>query len=209
MSRQRRLILWRHGRTQWNAGGRFQGQLDPPLDELGQRQAELAGKLLAQLEPDEVVSSDLVRAYDTAQAVGLAVRREERLREIHLGDWQGLTRQEARERFPEEYAEWQIGGDVRRGGGETYSEVGTRAAAALEETLCALEPGATVLAVSHGGTIRSAIGTLLQLDVLSWWRLGPLGNCRWSVVVENRRGWQLDEHNAGSLPMEVSGDDAR
>lgn len=209
----RRLVLWRHGRTEWNADGRFQGQLDPPLDTLGQRQVRVAARVLARMSPAAVVSSDLTRARDTAAALaqlaGVPLRLEPALREIHLGAWQGLSRAEARERFPAEYAEWQTGQDVRRGGGENYSEVGRRAADAL---LAAVEPvaaGGVLVAVAHGGTIRSAIGTLLELDVLSWWRLAPLGNTRWSVLQENRRGWQLEEHNAGSPPGEASGDDAR
>ena len=206
-------MLWRHGRTQWNASGRFQGQLDPPLDELGVAQAETAAAVLSSLTPALLISSDLVRAHATAACLGrlqeLEVAPEERLREIHLGEWQGLTRREARERFPEEYADWQTGQDVRRGGGETYSEVGRRAAQALLDALPGVPDGGAVVAASHGGTIRAAIGTLLDLDVLSWWRLAPLGNARWSVLVENRRGWQLEEHNAGSAPEEAAGDDAR
>lgn len=209
----RRLVLWRHGRTEWNAEGRFQGQLDPPLDGAGQRQARIASRLLAGMRPALLVSSDLQRARATAQVladlVGVPVSDEPALREIHLGAWQGLSRVEARERFPAEYAEWQAGQDVRRGGGETYSEVGRRSAEALLTATTDLPAGGVLVAVAHGGTIRSAIGTLLELDVLSWWRLAPLGNARWSVLRENRRGWQLEEHNAGSPPGEASGDDAR
>lgn len=210
----RRLVLWRHGRTAWNEGGRFQGQLDPPLDETGLAQARDAAPLLASLRPAVLLSSDLVRARETAAAlaglVDVPVRECVDLREMDLGEWQGLTRREARERFPAEYAEWQVGQDVRRGGGENYSEVGRRAADALTAALPGVPPGGTLVAVSHGGTIRSAIGTLLDLEVVLWWRLGPLGNARWSVLVENRRGWQLEEHNAGGRPERVTGgDDAR
>ncbi len=92
----RRVILLRHGRTEWNASGRFQGQLDSPLDAVGLAQAAAAGTALKPMRPDALVSSDLKRALDTAAVVGaecgLDVTVDQRLREIHLGAWQGLTR---------------------------------------------------------------------------------------------------------------------
>ena len=82
------------------------------------------------MQPDAIVSSDLSRALDTAHTVGaecgLEVAVDPRLREINLGAWEGLTRAEARSQFTEEYARWQAGEDARRGGGETYAEVGAR-----------------------------------------------------------------------------------
>lgn len=203
----RRLVLLRHGRTAWNAGGRFQGQLDPPLDDVGRAQASAAAAVLAALRASYVVSSDLRRASDTAAALGLPARLDSRLREIDLGGWQGLSREEIQNRYPGEWAAWVAGADVRRGGGETYAEVGVRACAALEESLRELEPDGVLVAVTHGGTARAAIGAMLALAPESWWRLAPLGNCRWSVLVETARGWRLAEHNAGDPPKEGGGDD--
>jgi probable phosphoglycerate mutase len=206
-------VLLRHGRTEWNATGRFQGQLDSPLDSIGQAQAEAAAIAVAPMGADALITSDLVRALDTAKAVaaesGLDVNVDERLREIHLGEWQGLTRAEARARFPEEYTRWQAGEDARRGGGETYAEVGARAAESIEEWLGRLGPGALVVAVTHGGTARATIGTMLGMEPDTWWRLSPLSNCRWSLLGDLGRGWRLEEHNAGSPPEEETGDDAR
>ena len=116
-----RLLLWRHGRTEWNATGRFQGQLDPPLDEEGRNQAVLAAPHLvaAGLPPEEtvVVSSDLSRAAETAATLtallGVPLRLDERLREHGMGSWEGLTRSEVAERFPEQYADWTAGRPVR------------------------------------------------------------------------------------------------
>lgn len=211
--RSHRVVILRHGRTEWNATGRFQGQLDSPLDTIGRAQALDAAVAVAPMRPDAIVSSDLSRAMDTAAAVGaeagLSVIADDRLREIDLGDWQGLTRAEARSRFPEEYAAWQSGADERRGGGETYAEVGARAADCMMDWLDRLGPAATLLAVTHGGTARATIGTLLGLAPDSWWRLAPLGNCRWSLLGDIGRGWRLEEHNAGSPPEEETGDDAR
>ena len=213
MSRPRRVLLLRHGRTEWNATGRFQGQQDSALDGIGHAQAAAAGVALVPMEPDAIVASDLSRTADTAAAVsaevGLPVSLDPRLREIHLGEWEGLTRAEARARFPEEYASWQAGSDARRGNGETYAEVGARAASCVIEWLDRLGPGATLVAVTHGGTARATIGTLLGFDPELYWRLAPLGNCRWSLLADMGRGWRLEEHNAGQPPAEETGDDAR
>jgi len=211
--RPRRVLLLRHGRTEWNATGRFQGQLDSPLDATGRAQAKAAAVALAPMRPDAIVASDLSRTADTAAAVSdelrLPVALDPRLREINLGEWEGLTRAEARERFPTEYASWQAGSDERRGGGETYAEVGARAAACLAEWLDRLGPGSLLVAVTHGGAARATIGTLLGLSPDLYWRLAPLGNCRWALLSDMGRGWRLEEHNAGQPPEEETGDDVR
>lgn len=213
MSQLRRVVLLRHGRTEWNATGRFQGQLDSPLDVIGRAQAVAAAVAVAPMQPDAIVSSDLIRALDTAGAVsaeaGNDVAIDQRLREIHLGEWQGLTRAEARAQFPDEYSRWQAGEDARRGGGETYAEVGARAVECVHDWLDQLDPGSLLVAVTHGGTARATIGTLLGMAPDSWWRLAPLSNCRWSLLADMGRGWRLEEHNAGSPPEEETGDDAR
>jgi probable phosphoglycerate mutase len=183
------------------------------LDVMGKAQAEAAAIAVAPMAPDAVVSSDLSRAADTAAALAAATGSEVafdvRLREIDLGAWQGLTRAEARSRFPEEYAGWQAGEDRRRGGGETYAEVGARAAECVVDWLDRLGPGALLVAVTHGGTARATIGTLLGLPPDTWWRLAPLANCRWALLGDIGRGWRLEEHNAGSPPEEETGDDVR
>src|SRR5947208_1264778 len=137
--RQWRVVLLRHGRTEWNATGRFQGQMDAPLDGIGRAQAEAAAVAVAPMRPDVIVTSDLSRAAHTAAAVaaeaGVEPVVDARLREIYLGSWQGLTRAEARAKFPDEYASWQTGEDARRGDGETYAEVGARPAEGVSEGL--------------------------------------------------------------------------
>ena len=109
-----RLIIWRHGNTDWNAGDRVQGQSDSPLNARGRDQAAAAAPLLAALRPDAIVSSDLSRAADTAGALaavtGLPVSFDARLRERHFGIWQGLTLDEIAERYPTEYAAWRASG---------------------------------------------------------------------------------------------------
>jgi len=187
--------------------------MDSPLDVIGRAQAAAAAVAVAPMQPDALVTSDLSRAADTAAAVGaesgLAATHDKRLREIYLGSWQGLTRAEARAQFPEEYSRWQTGEDARRGSGETYAEVGARAAECVTDWLDQLGPGSLLCAVTHGGTARATIGTLLDMHPDTWWRIAPLGNCRWALLSDIGRGWRLEEHNAGQPPEEETGDDVR
>ena len=157
--------------------------------------------LLAAGRPALVLSSDLARARDTAAplvaAAGLVLQTDPRLRELHLGAWQGLTTEQARECFPDEHAAWRDGRDVPRGGGETYRQAGERAAQCVREALPQVPAGGVLVAVTHGGTARAATGYLLEADPTAWWQFAPLGNCCWSVLVEHPRGWRLERHGVG------------
>jgi probable phosphoglycerate mutase len=193
-----RLILWRHGRTGWNAGGRFQGQLDSPLDEEGRDQAaRTAPHLAAGLDPGGtvVVSSDLIRAADTAAVLtgllGLPLRLDARLREHGLGAWEGLTRDEVQARHPEQYADWLAGRPVRGRGGEQPADVTRRALAALVD-LPAVE---VAVVVTHGGTSGRLLEALLGLGADHRRIFAPLANCAWSEVVRQGDRWRLIRHN--------------
>jgi glucosyl-3-phosphoglycerate phosphatase len=205
LSAPRRVVLLRHGRTAHNADGVIQGQLDIPLDDAGRRQAQAVAAVLAGSTPAVLLSSDLARAAATAECVtdttGVGCRLDARLRELDLGGWQGLTSEQARARFPQEWADWRAGRDVPRGGGETYAAAGKRAAVCVREHLGEVPAGGTLLAVTHGGTARAALGVLLELDAASWGRLAPLGNTCWSTLVEAPWGWRLERHNAGLGPL--------
>lgn len=132
----------------------------------------------------------------------------EGLRETYAGSWQGLTNAEIRERFPEEYAAWAAGEPVRRGGGgELATEVADRSVPVVLEAAAKLPDDGTLVVVSHGGTIRTMLGRLLDLEPAQWERFGGLSNCCWSVLGQGSRGWRLLEHNAGTLPQPVIGDD--
>ena len=161
--------------------------------------------MLAEATPFAVISSDLSRALVTAQAIaaraGVEVVADTRLREISLGGWEGLTIDEAHERFPDEYAAWVAGEDKPRGGGETYLQAAARATSCLREWIDAAPEGATLVAVTHGGTARATLGGMLDLDAKDWWRIAPLGNTCWSVLVEGERGWRLERHNTGLGPL--------
>ncbi|MGW7067559.1 histidine phosphatase family protein [Streptomyces sp. NPDC054855] len=210
-SRGCRIILWRHGQTSWNLERRFQGSTDIELTDTGVAQARRAARLLASLKPDAIVASDLKRAAATANELaaltGLPVLHEQGLQETYAGEWQGLTHDEIIARFGDQYAAWKRGESVRRGGGELETEVADRAAPIVLRHAEKLPENGTLVVVSHGGTIRTTIGRLLGLESHHWEGLGGLSNCCWSVLGQGARGWRLLEHNAGTLPEPVLGDD--
>jgi len=190
----KRIVVWRHGRTTWNADGRYQGQADPPLDALGQVQSRQAARELAADPPDLILTSDLLRARSTADALaeltGTPMNVEPRLREIDMGSWQGLTRAEVAASYPDQYAAWLAGRPLLDRGGETKAQLDARVLAAL----CEIDV-AHVLLVTHGGTSRSIIDILLGLPTPSRRWLAPLGNCHWSRLRRDPNGWRLLAHN--------------
>lgn len=174
------ILLARHGETEWNRDGRFQGHADPPLNELGRAQAhELAERLAA--EPIAAVyASPLRRARETAEIVGdrlgLPVETADGLREVDVGSWSGLTRAEIADRFPEGSARWLAYGPGWDDG-ETYERMGERVMAALAE-LAGRHPGEHVLVVTHGGPIRAAHAHALGIPHgEARRRAGVVGNC--------------------------------
>jgi probable phosphoglycerate mutase len=195
----RQLLLLRHGRTAYNASGRFQGQVDVPLDAVGTAQAARVAPLIAARRPVAIVSSDSSRALETArpaaELLGLDVQLDERLREIDIGGWSGLTLEEVEAAYPQEHADWISGSreQLRRGGGETYGEVGARALLAVSPFLAGPSTE-VVLAVTHGGTARSLIDLMLGIPVRARHVLGGLPNAAWSRLEEGRFGWRLAEH---------------
>jgi probable phosphoglycerate mutase len=206
-----RLVLWRHGRTEWNATGRFQGQLDPPLDEEGRNQARLAAPHLvgAGLPPEEtvVVSSDLSRAAETAETLtdllGVPLRLDARLREHGMGCWEGLTRDEVAARYPEQLADWMAGRPVRGRGGENPADVAERALAALVD----LPSARVAVVVTHGGTAGRLLERLLGIGPDHRRLFGALGNCAWSELSLQDQGWRLIRHNSSALQPPAAGSD--
>ena len=201
MTETTRLVVWRHGNTDWNAGGRVQGQTDVPLNDLGRQQAVDAAELLVRLRPGVIVASDLRRAVDTAAALaaltGLSVRPDHRLRERYFGAWQGLTMTEVSERLPDEYARWTAGADVVGGDVETLDDMGKRVAEALQEA-ADLAAGGTVVVATHGAAARQGIGHLLGWPATQLRTLRALQNCHWAELTHDAsRGWQLAAYNIG------------
>jgi len=207
----RRLVLWRHGRTAWNAQGRTQGQSDVDLDTTGRKQAADSAARLAALAPTGLVSSDLRRAADTAATLaaltGLQPTYDPRLREVHFGMREGMTPADAEQRWPDLMARRAAGEDVRFPGGETYAEAAERFATALRDVVGSTRPGDTVVVVAHGSAMRVGSCRFLGLPEEHWGRLGAFSNCCWAVLTEARTGWRIEEWNAGSLPEPVVGDD--
>src|SRR5689334_646245 len=153
----RRLILLRHGQTDYNVDGRMQGHLDSNLTAAGHDQAAAAAPVLAELAPDRVISSDLRRAVDTAEVVaaacGLPVKFDPRLRETHLGHWQGRTVAEIDRDYPGAIAAWRSDPAWAPPGGESRFAVVARSRPVVDELdaeFADSEASSTVLLVAHG-----------------------------------------------------------
>jgi glucosyl-3-phosphoglycerate phosphatase len=201
------LLVVRHGRTEWNATGRFQGMGDPPLDQVGEHQAAALAVELAPMRPSAVVSSDLRRARCTAAAVaaatGLDVEVDAGLREVDLGTWEGLTRDEAEAAYPDEYRRWRDGEDIRRGGGETVAEAGSRAAAALLGLAGRAAPGdGPMVVVTHGIVLQAALDALHRDGSMAAPDLSAgaphLGNAEW-MAVELTGDPPRNRHQTGTI----------
>lgn len=193
-----RIYIIRHGQTDWNADGRWQGQEDVPLNGEGLLQARHLAKFLAARPIRHIFSSDLRRAMQTAQpladALNLRVETDRRLREIHVGIFQGLTGDEVAARYPLQYAAFnsdKLNYVVPEG--ESRKQLQTRAFAAWEE-LVATAQGPEIALVSHGGTIKLLMQRLFESEAhalgkvrfqntsittlerwAGWWRVVGLG----------------------------------
>jgi 2,3-bisphosphoglycerate-dependent phosphoglycerate mutase/probable phosphoglycerate mutase len=203
----RRLILLRHGQTDYNVAGRMQGHLDSVLTTVGHEQAAAAAPVLAALGPDRVVSSDLQRAVDTAEVVGtacgLAVKFDARLRETHLGEWQGCTVPEIDLDYPGAIATWRSDPTWAPPGGESRVDVVARSRPVVDELDAEFgdsDGSSTVLLVAHGGLIAGLVTGLMELPTEVWPSFGGLGNCRWAVLArrEDHPRWRLAGYNVGT-----------
>ena len=214
--RVRRLVMLRHGQTEFNAGSRMQGQLDTDLTDLGRSQALAAAEVLAKRQPLLIVSSDLRRAHDTAetlaQCCGLPVRVDPRLRETHLGDWQGLTHHQVDAGSPGARLAWRDDARWAPHGGESRVNVADRSTPLVAE-LVAGEPEwgvddaeRPVVLVAHGGLIAALTAALLDLPVDNWPVLGGMGNASWVQLSGHGAAdadladirWRLDVWNASA-----------
>ncbi len=197
-----RLILWRHGRTEWNVDARFQGQADLPLDGVGYAQAVRAAEVLAAYRPTGLYSSDLSRSYQTAAALaertGLEIITDKRLREIHVGSWEGLLGAEVKAADPDLARRLWAGEEVRRSPtGESPSEVAERMAEALTEIVEAAEDRSTVVVVTHGLSGRVGACRFVGLPLEHWRQFGGLSNCAWVSIERHRSGkyWRIKGYN--------------
>jgi len=197
-----RIIIWRHGRTEWNIVNRFQGQADVPLDDVGYAQAVRAAEVLATYRPSSLYSSDLSRCCQTAemlaQRTGLDITTDKRLREIHVGSWEGLIGDEIKAADPELARRLWAGEDVRRSPtGESPSEVAERMLEVLTEIAEAAEDHSTVVIATHGLSGRVGICRFVGLPFEQWRLLGGLSNCAWVSIDRHRSGayWRIESYN--------------
>lgn len=180
-----RLILIRHGETDWNIEGRWQGQADVALNQTGWSQAEDMARTLETVGVSAIYSSDLLRARQTAQvladATGVPLKIDHRLREIHQGEWQGLLISEIQARYAQAYQERQrdpLG--IAPPGGETAAQVRQRVVSATQAIL-RQHPDETVAVVSHGFALAVLIAHLRGEPFERVWDLIP-ENGQWVVV---------------------------
>jgi alpha-ribazole phosphatase len=169
-----RLLLLRHGETDWNASGRYQGQQDISLNAAGRRQAADLARRLADRPLHAIYASELARAWETALAVGevqgVVVRPEPRLRELSFGAWEGLTYRQIGQQDPEGLARWNAD-RVNRAppGGESLGAMAARLRDLIDEIRATYDEG-TVALVSHGGTIRIILCLLLGHPLGAYWQ---------------------------------------
>jgi probable phosphoglycerate mutase len=191
-----RLVLVRHGESVWNVEERYQGQADSGLTAAGLEQAEVAAvELLTRFgTADLVVTSDLPRARDTAEAylrhVGVDAKQDARLREADVGSWSGRTFLDIAREYPDDLAAIGRGVDLRRGGGETFADVRRRVWQALADAATSVPTGATVVVFTHGGPIRVAAAAALRLPMPGHLGFAPPVNA--SVTVIGSAGGQED-----------------
>jgi len=197
-----RVLAIRHGETAWNVDGRIQGQLDVPLNDTGRWQVHRLALAVADEGITAIYSSDLLRAFETAQAVargcGEPITTDPRLRERGFGVFEGLSYDEINRRWPEQAERWRRRDpDFGAEGGETLRQFSERGVSAVS-SLAALHPGETIAVVSHGGVMdclyRAA--SRVALDAPRSWQLGNASINRLLYTAQGFTliGWSDDHH---------------
>jgi alpha-ribazole phosphatase/probable phosphoglycerate mutase len=192
------LTLIRHGETAWNAEGRFQGQMNTPLNDTGRRQAHIIAHALADRHFDLIYTSDLARAAETAAIVahphGLVPIPDTRLREAYFGEWEGLSLPEITARWPEIVSAWRADSlHTRPPGGETLEQVQARVIDFLHATVRE-HPEDDICIVGHGGSLRAIIAYALGAD-LSIFRRLRLDNCSLTKIKVTDHNFSLVQFN--------------
>jgi alpha-ribazole phosphatase len=195
------LYIVRHGETEWNKIGRYQGITNVPLNENGIAQAKACGNALKNVHFDRILSSDLSRALVTAETIRgnrqLEIKTDERLREINFGDWEKLLFTEIEERWPglidQMYRRPDI---VKVPNGESFQEVQDRAWSAVSDFLNENNEDETILITCHGGTIRTILCKLLDISISHCWNFSQ-GNTAINRVFYNGMG--ESDHNILNL----------
>ena len=199
----RRIVLLRHGVTDWNSDGRFQGHADIPLNGAGRQQAAAAGELLAGVGITRAFSSDLSRAMETASIVtagwGLDVQSDPRLREVDVGSWAGQSTDEVGTAEPDFWPALREGRDFRRSPtGESATEAGERVALAVLDHAESAAEDDVLLVVGHGLSLRVGALLLMGLDYSHARLFGGLPNCHWLALKPSGEHWRMLAYNLGS-----------
>lgn len=203
----KRLVLLRHGQSEWNADHRIQGHSGGGLTEQGRQQAEGTAAWVASTHPDAVlVSSDLQRCVDTATPIALAldvkVVLDPALRERSFGRWEGQSLEEVEAQDPDLWRRWRTGQDVvREVGGESGEDLAHRVEAAFRRHVESVGEGGTVVVVTHGGPVWHGMHALLDLP---WGTLGGVGNAALTELVLDETGWWCESWNqTAHLPFDL------
>ena len=202
---RRRVLFVRHGVTDWNREGRFQGHQDPPLSADGLDEARLvASRLAASLQdrPERIVTSPLLRSRQTAEAIAVAlggddvaVESDRRLMELGQGEWEGRTHGELEVNDAVRYAAWRRSSPRRPPpGGESLEAASERVGAVLDEILGDDDRAWPLCVVAHGGSLRIAARRLLRIGLHTAWHV-ELYNASLSVLDWDRDGWRLVSWN--------------
>ncbi len=203
----RHLVLLRHGQTDYNADNRMQGHVDSKLTSEGLAQSASVAPQVARLTPQRLMSSDLSRATGTAEVVaeacGLSVEIDPRLRETHLGEWQGRTVVDIESEWPGAIATWRQNPGWAPPGGESRLEVVRRCTPVvdqLDDELADDGDAATAVLVAHGGMIAGLVCGLLAMPIEAWPAIGGVGNCRWAALARrpDHPRWRLVGYNVGA-----------
>jgi broad specificity phosphatase PhoE len=197
------LLVARHGQTDWNLERRWQGHADPPLNKAGREQARALAESISARRIDEIWSSDLMRARETAEIcsarLGVAMRLDSRLREVDVGEWSGLTTPEIERLYPDGLRRRRAGGTGWEMG-ETYEAMGARIIEALRE-LARASPVGRLLVITHGGPLSSV--WLACGGELATWR--PAGNCDLDEIAIEDGGMRWIHSSRGGLHEQVQG----
>lgn len=190
-----RIIFVRHGETEWNVTLQYQGQAKVPLNARGREQALRTGERLRRIKAAALYSSDIARAWETAQIIGPMLGLEPQampeLREIDVGEWEGLTPEELYRRFPDHMREYERDpARTVRKGGESYAQLQERALIALHSIYDTHKSDETIIAVSHGGTIRALLCHVIGLDLAHFGRMW-LDNGSLTELRYGTHGWRL------------------
>ncbi len=197
------LYLIRHAQSEWNAAGRWQGQADPELSPEGRAQAQALAGHFPRVGVTHVVSSDLIRARETAAPFaarfGVELEIDPTLREMDVGSWSGRTRAEITAAEPGAMDRY-YAGEVGWTGGESFDDHEARSAIAAER-LATVDTDGVVVAVTHGGTLRAIMRVLLEIPHAERWRISGPGHTALTHLRASPHGWRLISYNA-TLPIE-------